>query len=312
MKMKIFAVLILSVVVIGGVWVLTRRVPSPAKSGKLVVVTTLFPLYDFAKNIGGDKADVSLLLPPGTEPHSFDPKPSDVVKIDQAKVFVYTGKFMEPWAEDIAGNLSGKTHSVVDASAGISLEKSVAVDPDEPVGAKDPHIWLDFGNDEKIIDNILAGFVAQDPANADYFRANAVSYKNSLALLDDASRAALATCKQKEIVYGGHYAFGYFAKRYGLKYVAAQGVSPDAEPTAKDLIALVKQIRENGVQYVFYEELTSSKIADTIASETGAKLLSLSAGHNVTKKQLDDNVSFLAIMEQNLANLKTGLGCSGK
>jgi len=276
---------------------------------KLKVVTTLFPLYDMAKNIGADKAEVSLLLPPGVEAHSFEPKPSDIVKINEADVFVYTGKFMEPWAEDVIRGAFNKNLVIVDASRGTKMIPAVFHDVDEPAGSLDPHIWLDFDNAKIMVKNILQAFQFKDSANRDSYQQKANDYSTKLTELDTSFKKELATCKGKEIVYGGHYAFGYLAKRYGLKYLAAQGVSPDAEPTANDLVKLVEQIKKDKIKYVFYEELTSPKIAETIAGETSAKLLLLNAAHNVSRDQLDQGFSFLDILKRDLDNLKVGLEC---
>lgn len=275
---------------------------------KIRVVTTLFPLYDMACHIGGDKADVLQLLPPGVEAHSFEPKPSDIVRINRADVFVYTGKFMEPWAADVISSLSGR-NSIVDASSGTKMIPAVFHDADEPAGAPDPHIWLDFDNAAIMTDNIEKAMEAKDPADRDLFRKNAADYRKELMALDAAYRSVLSQCASREIVYGGHYAFGYLARRYGLKYLAAQGISPDAEPTAVDLARLVNQIRKDHIGYVFYEELSSPRIAETIAGETRSKLLLLNAGHNVTRDQLDRGITLIRIMNDNLAALKEGLGC---
>jgi len=277
---------------------------------KLTIVTTLFPLYDFAKNIGQDKIEVSLLLPPGVEPHSFEPKPSDIAKINEADVFIYTGKFMEPWAEDIIKGTSNKNLKVVDSSTGIQMIPGVFHDADEPAGSMDPHIWLDFDNDKKMVQTITSALSEKDPANADYYQQKADEYKNKLSALDAEYKNSLSKCQSTEIIYGGHYAFGYLAKRYNLKYLAAQGISPDSEPTAQDLVQLIKQIKKNNIKYVFYEELTTPKIAETIANETNAKMLLLNAAHNLTKEDFEKNLSFLSTMEKNLINLKTGLSCS--
>jgi zinc transport system substrate-binding protein len=276
---------------------------------KLKVVTTLFPLYDMAKNIGADKAEVSLLLPPGVEAHSFEPKPSDIVKINEADVFVYTGKFMEPWAEDVIKGALNKKLVVVDASRGTKMIPGVFHDADEPAGALDPHVWLDFDDAKLMVKNILRAFQLKDSASKDFYEQKANDYNTKLTELDTSYKTGLANCKAKEIVYGGHYAFGYLAKRYGLKYLAAQGVSPDAEPTANDLVKLVEQIKKNKIKYVFYEELTSPKIAETIAGETNAKLLLLNAAHNVSRDQLEQGISFFDILKRDLDNLKVGLEC---
>jgi zinc transport system substrate-binding protein len=160
-----------------------------------------------------------------------------------------------------------------------------------------------------MVDNILNAIIEKDPANADFYQKNATDYKNKLTQLDNQYRSGLASCQSKEIVYGGHYAFGYLAKRYDLTYTSAQGFSPDSEPSAKDLVNLTKQIKDNNIKYVFYEELASPKIAETLANETKTQLLLLNGAHNITKEDYKNNISFLYIMEKNLANLKIGLGC---
>lgn len=280
-----------------------------SRQHKIKVVTTLFPLYDMAKNIGADKAEVSLLLPPGMEAHSFEPRPGDIIKISEADVFIYTGKFMEPWAEGVIKGVVNKNRIVVDTSRGTRMIPGVFHDEDEPSGSLDPHIWLDFDNARTMVRNIVQAFQEKDSANKGFYEQKADDYSNKLAELDSAFKTALAACKKKEIVYGGHYTFGYLANRYGLKYLAAQGVSPDAEPTAKDLARLVEQIKRDRIKYVFYEELTSPKIAETIAGETGAKMLMLNAAHNLTRDQFEQGISFFGILKADLDNLKVGLEC---
>jgi len=288
---------------------------------KLSVVTTLFPLYDFAKNIGQDKVEVLLLLPPGVGPHGFEPKPSDIVKINESNLFVYTGKFMEPWAEDIIKGSSNKNLKIVDSSSRIEVMKKeehedehAGEHEDEEVGHEhggvDPHIWLDFDNSKIMIDNIMKALIEKDPANANFYQKSATNYKTKLAQLDNQYRSALSKCESKEIVYGGHYAFGYLGKRYGLAYESAYGISPDSEPSAQDLIKLVEQIRKERIKFVFAEGLLSPRVAETLAKETGSGILYLNPAGNLSKEDFEKNVSFLSIMEENLANLKIGLQCS--
>lgn len=276
---------------------------------KIKVVTTLFPLYDIAKSIGGNEADVLLLLPPGVEPHSFEPKPSDIIRINEADIFIYTGKFMEPWAEDIINSVTNKNIIIVNASSGVTLIPAVSHDADEPRGAPDPHIWLDFDNLKIIAQNIGSAFLTKDSGNYDVYNNKLNVYLEKINELDSRYQEGLLNCETKKIIYGGHYAFGYLARRYGLKYLAAQGISPDAEPTAKDLINLINQIKDDRINYVFYEELTSTKIAETIASETNAKMLLLNAGHNLSKSQIERGVILFDILGEDLENLRTGLNC---
>jgi zinc transport system substrate-binding protein len=286
--------------------------PGPTKSAaqvqhKLKVVTTLFPLFDMAKHVGAGHADVSLLLPPGVDAHTFEPRPSDVVTISEADIFVYAGKFMEPWVEDIIKGAARNNLIIVDASQGTNMIPGVFHDEDEPPGSLDPHIWLDFDNAKTMVTSIARALEARDSTNRNQYESRAADYRLQLTELDSLYRVTLAACKNHTVIYAGHYAFGYLARRYGLEYLAAQGVSPDAEPTAQDLTRLVDQIRKDSVKYVFYEELTSPKIAQTIAAETGAKMLLLNAAHNLTRDQFARGLTFFDILRQDLDNLKTGL-----
>ena len=268
-----------------------------SKTDKIKIVTTLFPLYDFAKNIGQDKVDVLLLLPPGVEAHSFEPKPNDVIYIDQADIFIYTGSQMEPWVSGLISAIDNKKLTVVDASQNISLLSN------------DPHIWLDMSNAKTMVNNITESLISKDPGNSQFYKTNAQAYQQKLDQVDQSYFDLIKNCQSKEIVYAGHYAFGYLVSRYGLKYTSAQGVAPDSEPTASDLIGLVNQIKQNNIKYLYYEELSSPKIANIISSETQSKLLFLNAAHNISKDQFNQGTSFITIMEDNLSSLKTGLDC---
>jgi len=279
------------------------------------VVTTLFPLYDFTKHIAGDKADVVMLLPPGIEPHSFEPKPNDIVRLNKADVVVYTNEYMEPWAAKLVATLPNKP-VIVDSSAGLVFEKESGKEGHDQGGAHhheaggiDPHIWLDFGNAQIMVDNIAKGLIAKDPANREYYQAHAAAYKDELKKLDNEYKAGLANCQKKIFLQGGHFAFGYLAARYGLTYKSAQALNPDAEPTPDKLAELVRQVRQNGLHYVFAEELLSPATAEMIAKETGAKVLLLNAAHNVSRDDLDKGVTFVDLMKKNLENLRLGLEC---
>jgi zinc transport system substrate-binding protein len=317
MKKILFLILVFAIFG-GGYYILSntqqeKSEPAQSDTSKVSVVATLFPQYDFAKVIGGDKVEVTLLLPPGVEAHAYEPKPSDITSINEAEIFVYTGDFMELWAKDIIASIDQKV-KVVDASRGIEmLKESEGTHEDEHAdeyGGVDPHIWLDFENTKIMAENIAKTLIEVDPKNAGYYQANLQTYQSKLTELDNSYKNTLSNCETKTIVYGGHYAFGYLTRKYGLEYVAAQGFSPDAEPTAKDLIQLVEQIKGDNIRYVFYEELTSPKVAETLANETDAKLLLLNAAHNLSKEDVTNNISFVEIMEKNLVNLKTGLNCS--
>ncbi len=294
---------------------------TPPTPGKLQVVTTLFPLYDFARQIAGDKAEVSLLLPPGVESHSFEPRPGDIVRISKADVFIYTGPLMEPWSQDILKGITNKELIVINASANIQLAKDQGHDHDEAHdreaatkddhehGGQDPHIWVDPILAQQIVSTIADGFAAKDPANKDYYLANARTYNEKLAALDAQIRTALEKCSKKTIVYGGHFAFGYFARRYGLEHLSPYaGFSPNAEPTPRKITEMIETLKKADTSYIYYEELLEPRVARIIAEGAGAKLLLLHGAHNISKQELDKGVTYLEIMKGNLERLKLGLG----
>jgi zinc transport system substrate-binding protein len=289
---------------------------------QLNIVTTLFPLYDFTKNIAGDKASVSLLLPPGVEAHSFEPKAGDVLKVNNADLFVFTGKYMEPWADGLLKGVDNKGLLVVDASKGIAFIEGADEHHDHGLegvkhkevdhhdhGKIDPHIWLDFGNAQKMVSTIREALIIKDPANKDHYVKNADAFIAKLADLDNRYREAFSSCKKKIFVHGGHFAFNYIAKRYGLTYISAYQGSPDAEPSPKKLIALKKKMEENNIRFIYYEELIIPRVSEVLAKEAGASLLKLHGAHNISKEEFKNGITFLMIMEENLKNLKAGLEC---
>jgi len=430
-------------------------VPGLVHAEKLTVVTTLFPLYDWAKILGGEQAEVSLVLPPGVESHSFEPKPQDVVRISKADLFVYTGEYMEPWVESLLKGISSGSLQVVDSSTGITLNEEhhhegeehafewagvyqlaagrytysfehgpdssmqlvllptaeasaagieaveeraaaaftreatpvpsggdlrpaevlyklelsdhapvISIDiaeaggyvlftehfpeefhaqlkaDDQPInplavesvgdhghghdhhehghhghdhhghGGKDPHIWLEFNFAAKMIDNITAGFIAKDPANQQLYQARASAYQEQLRDLDSRYEKALSQCRHRTIIYGGHFAFGYFAERFGLKNVSPyKGFAPNAEPTPRDLSALTDTIREGGYRFIFYEEGIDPIVARVISQETSTEMLLLHGAHNVSKDEIAAQTSYLSLMEDNLVRLQKGLEC---
>ena len=253
-----------------------------AQSPKLSVITTIFPLYDFAREIGKDKVAVRKLLPPGVEAHTFEPKPQDIALISRADIFIYTGRYMEPWVDDLLKGVAHKDLAVVDTSKGIELmdraghedaaEHRQAEGPGnhyEP-GSKDPHIWLNLAYAQQMVQTIAEAMAQKDPSNKDFYLNNAGHYKARLADLDARLKAALSTCKIKTIVYAGHFAFGYFAQRYGLKHVSPyRGFSPDAEPSPKSIKELIDMIKKTGAKYIYYEELIDPRVAKVISEETG-------------------------------------------
>lgn len=283
---------------------------------KLKIVTTLFPLYDFTKNIGQQKVDVSLLLPPGVEAHTFEPRPADITRIHNSDLFIFTSKSMEPWVSNLLKGIDAKRLTVVDTSKDIALIQEAHIheesehDHEHEAGSPDPHIWLDFSNAIKMVDTITAAYIAKDPQNKDFYANNSNEFKKKLEELDKKYKDSLSQCRNKIIIHAGHFAFGYLAKRYNLKYISAyKGFAPDSEPTPKRLVELTHTVKKYGVKYIYYEELISPKMAEVISKETGCSLLMLHGAHNVTREEMGGGVKFISLMENNLKNLKVGLQC---
>lgn len=278
-------------------------------SGMLSIVTTLFPTYDFARIIGGDRAEVTLLLTPGKESHSYEPSTGDVIKIDGCDLLVYTGEYMEPW---IPGLVSGLDNSpaVLDASEGIDLAADEEHDhehghDDHEV---DPHIWTSPKNCVQIVDNLLSIMNSLDGENADYYRANAENLKAELLALDEEFREIVSGADTKKIYHGGRFSMYYFIKEYGLDYEAAyDSCSSDTEPSVRRICDMIDEMRADNTGAVFYEELSNNSVARLIAEETGAKPLLLHSCHNLSQEEWNRGETYLTLMAKNAENLREAL-----
>lgn len=305
------------------IWSCAPAEEPAGKDGRLKVIATIFPLYDFARNIGGDRISVTMLLPPGSDVHHYELKPNDIIRVSKADIFLFTSFELEQWAYKIINAAAEKTNMLAvetgqDAFL-LPLPESPELDPDhsEAPRAKDPdhaskydpHIWLDAANAQKMIDNIAAAFIIRDPKNSEVYKENAGRYKRRLTELDEKCRVSLSACKTKTVLHAGHWAFAYLANRYGLRYQSAYNSSADAEPSPQQILALMEQVRAQKLRYIYYEDLTAPKLASMMASETGVELLKLNNGHDVGKKDFQEGETFLSLMEKNLVNLKKGMQC---
>lgn len=306
-----------------------KEVPAveETKSGKIQIVATLFPQYDFARQIAGDKADITLLLPPGMESHSYEPTPSDIIKINHSDLFLYTGEYMEAWSQKIIeGMPDAGSHSVVlDVSKGINLAKTSDIeaeheheheyeheqeheDVDEHEHFYDPHIWTNPLHAKVMVKNIQETLCEIDPVNADYYKENAAKYSRELDVLDTEFKTIVQNGKRNEIIFGSRFALYYFAKQYGLNYEAAfDSCSSETEPSAKTVAKLIEEIKEEQFPVIYYAEIEEPKVAKSISEETGAKMLLFHSCHNITKAELQEGATYLSLMKQNAQNLKEGL-----
>ena len=298
-------------------------------SDKLQIVTTLFPQYDFARVIGGDKVDVTLLLPAGMESHSYEPTPADIIKINKADLFIYTGESMEQWAHSIIESVDSNEVYVLDVSKNVPLlapnstvednhdhedenhnhdaEVEAGHDHSEGDGHNhtyDPHIWTSPKNAMIMVNNILEALCEVDPENADYYKDNANTYLAELEELDHELEDVVANAKRDTIYHGGRFAMQYLTNQYGIHYVSAPF---EAEPSAALVAQMIKEIKEQKIPVIYYEELVDPKISQMISDETGAKMLLLHSCHNVSKEDFNNGVTYLSLMKQNVENLKVGL-----
>ena len=270
-------------------------------------------MYEFTKEVVGNKGDVDLIIPAGTEPHDFEPSAKDLAKISKADVFVYNSSALEKWASDIDSVDKDKTE-VIEASKGITLMDGVAEEEDgsddsssieasTDANTMDPHVWLDPVLAIKEVETIRDQLSKKYPDDKATFEKNAASYIKKLKALDQDYQTAFKDVSNKSFVTQ-HAAFGYLAKQYGLTQEAIAGISPDQEPSASRLSELKEYVEKNNVQVIYFEENASSKVAETLASETGVKLTVLNPLESLTNKQIKNGETYLTVMQDNLNALK--------
>lgn len=288
---------------------------------KPIIVTTLFPFYDITSQLVEENAEVSLLLPPGVEPHAFEPTPQDIIKIQEADVFIYSGDVMEPWVASIVANIP-ESVKVINASDGINLiESTDDHSHDDEHGHEDekkenksgsnldPHFWLDFNNtiiSTNTISKAISELNIVDNNNLDQNKNNIVT---ALEQLNTDYSNTLSKCTNKTILQAGHRTFEYLARKYNLEYVTTEELSPNSDTSAQDIAKLVQKVRETKAKAIFSEELVEPRIANTISSETGVLVLELNGAHNISSEQFQAKTSFVDIMRKNLENLSIGLEC---
>lgn len=270
--------------------------PFRNEQGQLIVNTALFPVYDFAKNVGGEKAVVSLILPPGSEAHAYRPSDADKQLINNSAIFFYTSDLMESWASDLKKSVSPRTLIVATAN---NLNGSNS----------DPHVWLDFSLASQMVDNIKTAYQQIDPQNSSYYQTNADNYKEKLKKLDADFSQGLSNCQFKEIISGGHHAFAYLSSRYGLDYQSVQTYSPSNDLDTERVLYLIDRVKEKKLPYVYYEELIMPYLAELIHQGSGARIMPLNSAHNVARYDIETGITFIGLMETDLDILKMSLSC---
>lgn len=271
--------------------------------GKLRVVTSFYPLYYFSSVIAGDKAVIRNITPAGAEPHDYEPTSQDIVAIEDSQLLILNGVKLESWAAGIKDRLSNGTQiiTVGDALANRKIKDGGNI-------TVDPHVWLDPTLAKQEVVSILEGFLRVDPSNQDYYKANAAMLLNQLDMLDANYSVGLEDCRTRDLVTS-HAAFGYLANRYKLNQVAISGLSPDEEPSAKRLAEIAEYAKKNNVEYIFFESLTSPKLAQVIAEEVGAKTVVLNPLEGLSLEEINAGKNYQTVMRDNLANLRIALSC---
>jgi len=298
---------------------------------KLSIVTTIFPPYDFARQIAGDKADITMLLAPGEECHTFEPSPQDIIDIQNADVFIYVGGESEEWVDGILSSFDTGDMKIINMmdiadvveeelvdgmeaeeenESDSDNEKASLTDTNDSSEEKeyDEHIWTSIDNAQVITQAICEALCEIDePHQADYTN-SCERYLSELSELKKDIGRVVKNAERKTIVFGDRFPIRYFANEFDLKYYAAfPGCAEQSEPSAGTVAFLIEKVEEEKVPVVFYLELSNGKIAKTIADSTSAQTLQFNSCHNVTMDQFLDGVTYVDLMKENMAALEKAL-----
>lgn len=290
---------------------------------KIQVVATIFPPYDFAKNILGDSGNVSMLLPLGTESHTYEPTPKDMITIQNSDLLIYVGGVGDYWVEEILealGDKAPETMVMMDAAPTLEEELLEGMTPDHDHEDEhedkhegedhdhsdlDEHVWTSPKN-AMVITQAISDKIAQlDPQHKELYQQNTQAYLQQLQGLDQRMETMIAAAKRDTIVVGDRFPFRYLIHDYHLKYYAAfAGCSTQTEPSASNIAFLANKVRDEEIPAVLYLEFSDHKVADAIGEMSGAKSLMLHSVHNISRADFEQNASYIQIMDQNIQTLK--------
>ncbi len=282
-----------------------------ASQEPLSIVCTIFPAYDFARQLAGNTAQVTLLLPPGGDCHSYEPSPRDIIRIQEADLFLYGGGESDHWVEEILSSMGDdapRAFRLTDCVTLLAEETTESMEAHHEEAEMDEHVWTSPKNAMRIVEDLSAALCEIAPENADAYGAALAGYLGELEALDAAFEETVAQGKRDLIVFGDRFPFRYFAHDYHLRYDAAfPGCSEDSEPSVRTVISLVETVRAEQVPVIFYIEFSSRKTADILAEETGAKELLFHSCHNVSSEELEAGATYLSLMWNNVSALKEAL-----
>ena len=299
-----------------------QQAQAPETDGGVNIVATVFPAYDFARQIAGDDGNVTLLIPPGSEAHSYEPTPQDIIRIQNCDLLICNGGESEAWLDEILGGMGKEIPTVVmlDYVDALTEEDKDGMqvhehhdhdhDHDEHEDEEyDEHVWTSPVNAQLICRAISAALCQADPAHASDYTARCVDYCAELQELDADFRCVIANAKRHTLIFADRFPVRYFVEEYGLDYFAAfPGCADDAEPSARTVSFLIDRVREEQAPAVLYIEFSNQKMADIVCEDTGCEKLLFNSCHNVTADQLRGGVTYLELMRGNLETVKEALG----
>lgn len=278
---------------------------------KLKVAASFFPLYEFARNVGGNKTDVYSFLPIGEEPHEWEPSIQQIEELKGTKLFIYNGAGMESYISKFMESGEFQNMTFIKATDGITLLKADSAEDDKEIlvqGGMDPHVWNDPIFAEQEVTNIKKAMQNADPVNTQYYENNANSYIAKLASLDNSIKTGLSHCK-KDTFVSFHNAFNYFSNRYGIHDVWISGMAPEADVPPQDIQRVIQIAKDKDVKVIFSEDLVDPRLANTLADEVGAQVLVLSPLEGINQTEQQKGKTYLDKWYENLHNLRTALEC---
>ncbi|WP_019412579.1 metal ABC transporter solute-binding protein, Zn/Mn family [Paenisporosarcina sp. TG20] len=297
------------------------------RESKLKIYTTIYPFQYFTERIGGDKISTKNIVPPGSDAHSTEMTTKEMVKLAESDAFIHSGTGLEGFVDAVNDAIKNEDIKIVNATKGIDLisakdeEESLDEHSDEENNKEeseeghdengsemnvDPHVWLDPIRSVTVAENIKNALVELDPDNKEEFEKNFNSLKNDLQEMNTEFKNMVNSSATKTFIVS-HSAYGYWEDVYGLKQIGISGLSPTDEPSQKELIEIINLVKENNLQYIYFEPNLTNKVAKAVSNETDAETLTLQNLESMSKKDLDSNEDYLSIMRKNIESLKQGL-----
>lgn len=266
---------------------------------KIKIYTSIYPLYDFTKKVGGDKVDVTNLVPAGTEPHDWEISTSDILNLEKADMLIYNGAGIENWTDKVISTLEDIVYVKTSEGLDIHNVSEESHSNEDNHGSYDPHTWLSIKNAKMEMKNIKNSLVKNDPDNAKYYEENYKKYAKKFDELDKEYSEKLEPIKNKTIIVA-HEAFGYLCEDYNIKQEGIEGLTPDSEPDPARMSEIIKFAKDNNVKTIFFEELVSPKVAQTIAKEINVTTEVLNPLEGLTDKQINNGEDYFTVAQKNL------------